>query len=115
MSEARGAGRGGPWTAVAKKPHAIAKIAEGSLFIIMILVAEECACGCCWQRARADVVPQPTRLQTWRVAHANTIDDCWNFSLAFRPHLFPPHVHGQSTSPCFRRLTCALSRLRRSS
>jgi len=26
---------------VAKKPHAIAKIAEGSLFIIMILVAEE--------------------------------------------------------------------------
>ena len=41
---------------MAKKPHAIAKIAEGSLFIIMILVAEECACGCCWQRARADVV-----------------------------------------------------------
>jgi hypothetical protein len=41
---------------VAKKPHAIAKIAEGSLFIIMILVANECACGCCWQRARADVV-----------------------------------------------------------
>ena len=34
---------GGPLTAVAKKPHAIAKIAEGSLFIIMILVAEECA------------------------------------------------------------------------
>ncbi len=44
----------GPWTAVAKKPHAIAKIAEGSLFIIMILVAEECAGVVGGQRARAD-------------------------------------------------------------